>query len=292
MKHFSRCLERICQLDCVAIPGQKRDMWISYKRNYSRDNNAWGDFQVHRKALGLISVGRCTNDSEFEELFESYKKEKEQYSDTLYNSKLVVFGMNTDGTEITAEQQQSFDEDASSPPITFKIDTSSNDTNEKTEFTTCDSNDALTSPDDNSIDSQVFGNVPIDPLRKPVEEIQTILEETENLSDSPKKSFEESSSQITFIRHKTDKIENKNLKSVKQAALSRNSSNNSVKDLPGSEVVYYPSIDRCDGLEENVRDFVTSLFFVLEGNAPSQVFFRYVFFILPVYSVHIPVSHW
>ncbi|XP_053381871.1 E3 ubiquitin-protein ligase UBR5-like [Mercenaria mercenaria] len=107
-KHFSRCWDRICQLDCVAVPGQKRDMYIRYKRAYSKDNNEWGDFQAHRKALGLISIGRCSTESEFDELFESYKKEKEHYSETLYNSRLIVFGMNTDGSEINEEQQKSF----------------------------------------------------------------------------------------------------------------------------------------------------------------------------------------
>lgn len=267
-KHFSRCWDRISQLSCVAVPGQKRDMWIRYKRNYSKDSNCWGDFQVHRKALGLISIGKCTNEKEFEELFESYKKEKEQYSDTLYNSKLIVFGLNSDGSEISAEQRNALGDESDSP-ITFRIGS-----NDHVERRSCDSPVGVTSPDD-SADSKMFGDVPIDPLRKPIEErVESALEESgDSVKDLPENITEDSKPQITFTRTKSEKIENKGLKTVKQS-VSRNSSSSSVKDLPGSEVVYYPSVDRCEGLEENVREFVTSLFFVLDGKRLDRSFER------------------
>lgn len=64
----------------------------------------------------------------------------------------------------------------------------------------------------------------------------------------------------------------KAVESVKQS-VKRTASNNSLRDKPGSEVVFYPNVDMCDGLEESVKEFVTSLFFVLEGSTDSPTHF-------------------
>ena len=74
---------------------------MKYKRLYPIENNEWGDFQAHRKILGLVSIGECSNLEEFEELFDSYKKVKEEYSETLFNSRLIIFGMNRDGSPLS-----------------------------------------------------------------------------------------------------------------------------------------------------------------------------------------------
>ncbi|WAR17216.1 TPPC9-like protein [Mya arenaria] len=217
------------QMDCVAIPGQKREMWIRYKRQYTPDCNEWGDFQIHRKALGLISIGRCSNEAEFEELFENYKKEKEIYADSLYNSRLVVFGMNTDGSPLPNEQSQ--DSGENSPAPTFRIDSDNNETN------ACDKDDGDTIPNDKS-DKLNSNDLPIlehsDPLRQ--------------VSDKPKG----------------------NEKLKKPESMKKTGSSGSLRDASGAEVVFYPGVDNSDGLEECVREFVTSLFFVLEEIEKSR----------------------
>ncbi|XP_060554230.1 trafficking protein particle complex subunit 9-like [Ruditapes philippinarum] len=269
-KHFSRCWDRICQLDCVAVPGQKRDMYIRYKRAYTKESNEWGDFQAHRKAMGLISIGRCSTEAEFEELFESYKKEKERYADTLYNSRLVVFGMNTDGTEINEQQQKSFMIEGMSPPLTFKIDSEKSETTDRSD---CDKGDGTITPENKKSNGQVGDAEQLDdPLRKSLDENTEMSKKVENGTGSPKKELNDTSSQITFIRQKTEKVD-KSIESVKQS-VTRTPSNNSLRDKPGSEVVFYPSVDMCDGLEESVREFVTSLFFVLEGKRLDRSFER------------------
>ncbi|KAL4218216.1 Trafficking protein particle complex subunit 9 [Mactra antiquata] len=273
-KHFSRCWDRIAQLNCVMIPGQKREMWLRYKRNYSKESNEWGDFQAHRKALGLISVGKCSNDVEFQELFESYKLEKEKYSDSLYNSRLIVFGMNTDGTEISHEQQRELNEEESSPP-TFKIDP--DEPSDSTISSVCDSDASVNSTSDKSQNGHInIDDTSGDPLRRTND--QNVSKNNENasksLTGSNKVATEKTGSQITFLRPspKNDKVEK--LAKTEKESLSRNSSSGSIRDLPGSEVVFYTSIDNCEGLEEGVKEFVTSLFFVLEGKRLDRSFER------------------
>lgn len=110
-KTFLYLWERIRRVSMVRIPNQQRTIWLRYKRMYPVDNNEWGDFQAHRKVLGLICIGKCHNMKEFEETFESYKKIKEDYANTIFNSRLILFGMNRDGTPL--EEINSSDTDNS-----------------------------------------------------------------------------------------------------------------------------------------------------------------------------------
>lgn len=249
-------------------------MWIRYKRTYSKESNEWGDFQVHRKALGLISIGRCSNDKEFEELFDNYKKEKENFADTLYNSRLLVFGMNSDGSPLTDDQKQ--DQGDLSPAPSFKIDS------EKGSNCSFGENMDLEENDNRSNNGHA---VPLpemmDPLRnsdsliKSVNNNETICDSNKTDSLTSKKTSEHSSgSQITFIRQKSDKETDKKKEKQKvidrkkedlKTTVKRVGSNSSMRDMSGSEVVFYPNVDNCDDLEDSVKEFVTSLFFVLEG---------------------------
>lgn len=233
----------------MAIPGQKRDMWIRYKKNYTRSCNEWGDFQAHRKVLGLIAVGRCSNAAEFDALFESYKKEKDTYSDTLFNSRLIVFGMNTDGSQLSEEQKRSL---AVTPPpaISMKIDDDKNDTencnNDNDSKESSVNNDKVTKNSNGlSTHTDPLRQTPTAPLAK---------SENSSLSGSP-------SPKHSVVHSSGDGVGNTGSKKTLHKTLS----NNRTLETPGSEVVFYPSVDNSEGLEQSVRDFVTSLFFVLEG---------------------------
>jgi len=72
-------------------------------RGYPSENNDWGDFQTHRKALGLISVGQCNSQEEFNELCRIHESLKVSYAFTLYDSRCVLFGLNSDGTLYEAQ---------------------------------------------------------------------------------------------------------------------------------------------------------------------------------------------
>lgn len=44
--------------------GQTRDIFIRYVRDHAVENNEWGDFQTHRRLLGLITVGKFESQGE------------------------------------------------------------------------------------------------------------------------------------------------------------------------------------------------------------------------------------
>ena len=64
-----------------------------YKKFYPSENNEWGEFQAHRKALGIICFARCRDPSELNDLYKFYESVKAQYGNTLYDSRLIVFGL-------------------------------------------------------------------------------------------------------------------------------------------------------------------------------------------------------
>lgn len=58
---------------------------------------------------------------EFEEIFESYKKIKEDYANTIFNSRLILFGMNRDGTPL----EEIYSSDTDNSPSTSNSQDSS-----------------------------------------------------------------------------------------------------------------------------------------------------------------------
>jgi hypothetical protein len=68
-KHFNQLYERINKLSIVKIKennGNERIIWARFMKEYPVGNNDWGDFQTHRRLLGLITIGSITlykNDS-------------------------------------------------------------------------------------------------------------------------------------------------------------------------------------------------------------------------------------
>ena len=69
-----------------------RDIWVRYVREHPVENNDWGDFQTHRRLLGLITVGSFDSQTEFNELCRVHESLKVKYNSTLYDSRSVLFG--------------------------------------------------------------------------------------------------------------------------------------------------------------------------------------------------------
>lgn len=232
-KHFNQCWDRITQLECVAVPGQGRDMWVRYKGHYSKESNDYGDFQAHRKALGLLSVGRCSTEREFDELFQCYRDDKEFYSSTMINSRLIVFGMNIDGSPLTEEQRNKI-RDISPPPLTLKID------------------ENLTKLTDK------------------------LMDKSSQLSDSSNDKImtEHNDPLHSSLKKSENKPVDKNSKNAADSTQSNKTSvqNSVTSEGAGSEVLFYPSIDSCEDLEEKIREFLTSIFFVLDGKRLDRSF--------------------
>lgn len=71
--------------------GSSRDIWVRYVRDYPVENNEWGDFQTHRRLLGLITVGKFDSQSELNEMCRVHESLKVKYTSTLFDSRCILF---------------------------------------------------------------------------------------------------------------------------------------------------------------------------------------------------------
>uniref|UniRef100_A0A8D2NSV7 Trafficking protein particle complex 9 n=1 Tax=Zosterops lateralis melanops TaxID=1220523 RepID=A0A8D2NSV7_ZOSLA len=90
---FFRIYKRISAVSQVNVRNSQRVLYIRYRHHYPPENNEWGDFQTHRKVVGLITITECSSAKEWSQTFEKFHLQKEMYGSTLYDSRLFVFGL-------------------------------------------------------------------------------------------------------------------------------------------------------------------------------------------------------
>lgn len=56
------------EFSVVDSTGQTRDIFVRYVKEHAVENNEWGDFQTHRRLLGLITVGKFESQGELNEV--------------------------------------------------------------------------------------------------------------------------------------------------------------------------------------------------------------------------------
>ncbi|XP_026821894.1 protein brunelleschi [Rhopalosiphum maidis] len=96
-KNFNRLFERICRINQLRIvdgTGAERCVQARYIKEYPVGNNDWGDFQTHRRLLGLITVSKCKLQIELNEICRLHESLKVKYQSTLYDSRCIIFGVN------------------------------------------------------------------------------------------------------------------------------------------------------------------------------------------------------
>lgn len=102
-KSFNRFFERISLLDSISInipPQQQiitnqlnRLVHIRYVRQHLPGRNAWGNFQVNRRVLGLISLGFKSHENDEEDaLLKSHDSTLEEFNETILDSRIFLFG--------------------------------------------------------------------------------------------------------------------------------------------------------------------------------------------------------
>lgn len=94
-KVFTKFFERIAKLNEVKITdsaGQVRNILVRYIREHPVENNDWGDFQTHRRLIGLISIGKYDSQVELNEVCRVHESLKVKYNATLYDSRSILFG--------------------------------------------------------------------------------------------------------------------------------------------------------------------------------------------------------
>ncbi|XP_061885324.1 trafficking protein particle complex subunit 9 isoform X1 [Entelurus aequoreus] len=99
---FFRIYQRIASVSQVSIRDSQRLLYIRYRHHYLPENNEWGDFQTHRKVVGLVAVTTCASAKDWPLTSEHFHGQKEIYGSTLYDSRLLVFGLQGE----IAEQQR------------------------------------------------------------------------------------------------------------------------------------------------------------------------------------------
>ncbi|KOB69480.1 NIK-and IKBKB-binding protein-like protein [Operophtera brumata] len=118
LKNFNKLWERIQRVNNIKVTdstGQVRDIWVRYVRDYPVENNDWGDFQTHRRLLGLITLSKFNNQVELNEVCRVHESLKVKYSNTLFDSRAFMFGpvSNMRKPEQEPETYSIFDDDRS-----------------------------------------------------------------------------------------------------------------------------------------------------------------------------------
>lgn len=72
--------------------GTTREILARFVKEHPLENNDWGDFQTHRRLLGLITIGKYDGQTELDELCRLHETLKVKYSNTLYDSRAILFG--------------------------------------------------------------------------------------------------------------------------------------------------------------------------------------------------------
>ncbi|XP_059485985.1 protein brunelleschi [Neocloeon triangulifer] len=77
--------------------GRERPVNVRLVNEYEPSQNDWGDFQTHRKLLGLLTVSHVTSQTELNEICRQHESLKVKYSSTLFDSRCLILGLNQEG---------------------------------------------------------------------------------------------------------------------------------------------------------------------------------------------------
>jgi len=95
-KRISACIDQVRDVPVRDKTGLNRIIRVRYTPQYHVENNDWGEFQAHRRLVGVISVGSCASQVELNELCRLHESAKNKYSATLFDTRCVVM---CEGTE-------------------------------------------------------------------------------------------------------------------------------------------------------------------------------------------------
>ncbi|XP_017781590.1 PREDICTED: protein brunelleschi [Nicrophorus vespilloides] len=215
-KTYNKFYDRISKLSTVKITdssGQVRNIYVRYVKEYPVENNDWGDFQTHRRLLGLISIGKYDSQLELNEICRVHESLKVKYTSTLYDSRCILLKPN----EVQSPGETSADESNKSSPDSDVIkddDSSPYDSSSGDNLKSSSSTDDRSSVEKSAEDA-----------RK--EKVEKLLE----------KLREEKTPDSKFTTPSNFK----------------------------SRALFYAETEACDDLEQQLTEYVNSLFWVLES---------------------------
>ncbi|XP_072145254.1 trafficking protein particle complex subunit 9 isoform X1 [Dermacentor andersoni] len=117
---WERAVEHIGRVRCTRLsdtqqPEGSRSVWLRYTTSYPADGSLWGDFQAHRRVLGVLTVGECGQDG-VEALCRLHEQLLQQHP-TAIDSRCLLFGaprLEEDASAIGGEQ-------AAAAPLSSKL---------------------------------------------------------------------------------------------------------------------------------------------------------------------------
>lgn len=225
LQHVFERIQRVSHVRINDAGGQPRDIWVRFVRDHPIENNDWGDFQTHRRLLGLITVGAFETQPELSELCRVHESLKVKYHATLFDTRCVAFGPSIlhprakDGPEPQLLVDSRGGVELEKPPLDIISNCSSAEFEKQSQPP-----DSLTFSD-----KSTNGH-----------------EETASCS---------SSLESNGIPMTSELLENhfqppSNFKST---------------------AFFYPENDPCPNLEDNIREFIASLFWILESKRLERV---------------------
>lgn len=116
IKFFDR-LSKVTNVKITDSAGLVRNISVRYVKEYPVENNDWGDFQTHRRLLGLISLAKYDSQLELNEICRVHESLKVKYNSTLYDTRCVLFGPKklSDDYNDNSNSNSSSESDSKSP---------------------------------------------------------------------------------------------------------------------------------------------------------------------------------
>ena len=90
---YSVLWEQLNKLSRIPVAKYRRNLSVRFMSNYPTENNEWGDFQFHRKVLGLICIAQHNEKVSGSDLEAQYSDLKNLYDSSLLDSRLVILGL-------------------------------------------------------------------------------------------------------------------------------------------------------------------------------------------------------
>ncbi|GFW65545.1 trafficking protein particle complex subunit 9 [Trichonephila clavipes] len=277
-KSFYKIFERIKSVQYVTVreSGATRYICFRYETDYLPENNDWGDFQTHRKVRGLISIGISGAEENIEELSKEHSILLEKYNNSMFDSRCFVFNYDSISPTDINDSKFSLDDKAVSPDCIHSpmIDNLKNDVFKDNVEPVPKSHMA------NEDDINIFNNFYSSSPKSDTPEVS--FRDIDESSFSPDfnslPSFH--STNLNDINHSSDSVES----SVSSASCGP-SSPITIGDSPASKKFFIPSsssrsthciiysdTNNCDQLEYDVKEFVNSIFWILESKRLDRSF--------------------
>lgn len=301
-KLFNRIYDGISKLSELSITdaqgmGLERTVRVRYKTSYSIDNNDWGDFQCHRKALGLITIAYFNNNNETESIHEMHNTLRETFANTLYDSRCFLVNNSTNSSNSCDNQHnhnEGHNDDKDSaisslrgePNGSHNNDDGSEETDDSTRMRTLSRSFSCAGDDiiegfDLTERMPSCGNEPIVSDSDMLTHIN--IDSSESSPESPESCDETNAQNGVFgatSEETTESVHSSPTKALNHCKESNSFANNhsngdnqnsepSVPVLAKPQFTEYINYDNeedcCTRIENNVKDFISSIFWVLES---------------------------